>query len=200
MKNKKVLYILLLQISCVVLTVAILLFIKYFCKDTFLKVKEKHNEYFGEETEIYEEENAVATTAVPLSYNEINTLCLPVKSGVVTSNFGYRNDPFTDETAKHYGTDIAADEGTKIYSAASGRVISVGFDKNGYGNFFKIDHGGFVTLYGHCSEINVKEGEYVNKGQPVARVGNTGRSTGNHLHFELIIGGKPVNALWYLEF
>lgn len=201
MKNKKVLYIILLQISCVALTVAILLFMKSFFKGTFLKVKEKHNQYFGEETVIEEEPCTAAQTSVTLSGEEINTLCVPVKNGVITSSFGYRSDPFTSETAKHYGTDIAANKGTTISAAASGKVTFVGFDKNGYGNYLKIDHNGsFTTLYGHCSKITVKQGDYVTKGQPVALVGSTGRSTGNHLHFEVLIDNRPVNAQWYMEF
>ena len=200
MKNKKVFYIIILQISCVALTVIILLFMKYFSKDTFSKVKEKYNEYFGEETVIEEETETALPTAVTLKNNEVNSLCVPVK-GVITSDFGYRSDPFTSNTAKHYGTDIAANKGTIISAAASGKVSLVGFDKNGYGNYLKIDHdGSFTTLYGHCSKITVKQGDYVERGQPVAEVGSTGRSTGNHLHFEVLIGGEPINAKWLMEF
>ena len=76
----------------------------------------------------------------------------------------------------------------------------VGVDEDGYGNYLKISHSQTVTtLYGHCSEILVKEGDSVEAGQPVAKVGSTGMSTGNHLHFEIRINNKPVNAMWYLS-
>ncbi|MCL2344220.1 MAG: M23 family metallopeptidase [Firmicutes bacterium] len=118
----------------------------------------------------------------------------------VTSTYGTRKDPFTGETASHAGLDLAAPEGTPIYPSKPGKVLLVGYDEGGYGNYVVINHGGGqATLYGHCSEILVAEGDNVTVDTVIAKVGSTGRSTGNHCHFEIIIDGKPVNPKKYLE-
>ena len=107
----------------------------------------------------------------------------------ITSNFGYRQDPFTGELTYHNGTDIAAPQGTPILAAADGTVtIANGIDPWGgsYGYHVKIDHGGGMeTLYAHCSAIAVTVGQQVRQGEVIGFVGNTGNSTGNHLHFEV---------------
>lgn len=103
----------------------------------------------------------------------------------------------------HRGADITADYGTTIVAADNG-VVEVSTDAKGtalwsYGQFVKIDHGnGFATLYAHCSELLVEEGEYVVKGQPIARVGSTGRSTGNHCHFEIQVNGQWTDTRQYV--
>lgn len=113
--------------------------------------------------------------------------------GRLTSNFGERHDPFTGETKNHRGVDVAAAEGTPIVSAMPGRVVFAG-ERGGYGNTVEIDHGnGVHTLYAHASELHAKEGDVVQAGTPVAEVGSTGRSTGNHLHFELRVNGQAVD-------
>ena len=128
-----------------------------------------------------------------------NSLVVPV-NGVLTSGFGMRSDPFTSQQKKHKGTDVAAVTGTPILSAADGTVSFVGFDRDGYGNYLKIRHGThFETLYGHCSEVLVTVGQTVTAGQTVALVGNTGGSTGSHLHFEIRLDGIPVNPDWYVN-
>lgn len=118
---------------------------------------------------------------------------LPV-NGSITSPFGYRTDPITGETSYHSGTDIAAPNGTPILAAADGTVVVAnGVDSWGgsYGYYIKIDHGnGLQTLYAHCQSICVTAGQQVQAGQVIGYVGSTGRSTGNHLHFEIYENGQ----------
>ena len=103
---------------------------------------------------------------------------------------------------KHYGTDIAKSGGCNVVAAQSGKVISSGWSNYGYGNYVQIDHGKkdgvrYVTLYAHLKSRNVKVGDYVTKGQKIGYMGNTGFSTGTHLHFEIIKNGTKVNAMSY---
>ena len=118
---------------------------------------------------------------------------LPV-AGSITSPFGYRTDPITGEVSYHTGTDIAAPNGTPILAAADGTVvIANGVDRWGgsYGYYVKLDHGGGLqTLYAHCSSICVTTGQQVQAGKVIGYVGSTGRSTGNHLHLEIIENGQ----------
>jgi len=103
-------------------------------------------------------------------------------------------------TYYHYGLDIDGDYSSPIYAAASGTVTTVQYLRYGYGYHVRIRHGdGTETLYGHASKIFVKPGQYVNQGQTIAMVGTTGRSTGTHLHFEIMIGGRKVNPLSYIH-
>lgn len=119
--------------------------------------------------------------------------------GRITDEFGYRKDPFTRRTKYHGGIDIGADSGTSIKAAASGKVI-LAERTSGYGRAVKIDHGrGIITLYGHASKLLVKEGQTVKKGDVIAKVGSSGRSTGPHLHFEVLLYGTPVNPIQYLD-
>lgn len=107
----------------------------------------------------------------------------------VGSRFGFRSDPFTGRAALHTGLDFAADTGTPIMAAAGGVVRSADMHP-AYGNLLEIDHGnGLVTRYAHASRILVKPGDLVKRGQRVAEVGSTGRSTGPHLHFEVMVEG-----------
>lgn len=117
----------------------------------------------------------------------------PTSTLRVTSAFGLRHDPFDGHLTRHAGVDLAAEEGEDIPAAAGGVVVRAGA-RGGYGDAVEIDHGGGVTtLYAHASELLVREGEEVSPGQPIARVGQTGRATGSHLHFELRKGGQPVD-------
>lgn len=119
--------------------------------------------------------------------------------GMVTSEFGYRRDPFTGQTKGHSGLDMGAPKGTPIRAALPGTVYVVRYASSGYGYHVIIDHGGgFVTLYAHCSKILVSEGQAVEAGAVIAQVGSTGRSTGNHLHFEVRINGEKQNPRSYL--
>lgn len=111
----------------------------------------------------------------------------------LTSGYGTRADPFHGGQAAHRGIDLAAPEGTAIRAAEGGIVRRAG-ERGAYGQAVEIDHGGGVTtLYAHASAILVEEGETVRRGQPIARVGDSGRATGAHLHFELREGGRPVD-------
>jgi murein DD-endopeptidase MepM/ murein hydrolase activator NlpD len=113
--------------------------------------------------------------------------------GWVTSGFGTRVDPFTGERSMHEGLDIASQEGTKVHAPADGSVVYAGLH-GGYGNVVVIDHGfGVNTRYGHLSEIYVKVGQKVHRGQIIGAIGNTGRSTGPHLHYEVRVNGIPVD-------
>jgi len=113
--------------------------------------------------------------------------------GPITSPFGYRTNPFGGAPDFHPGLDIAAETGTPILAADSGRVIIAGW-VSGYGNYIAIDHGrGISTGYGHCSRIDVSVGQDVQRGQVIGAVGSTGHSTGPHVHFEIRVNGRPVD-------
>ena len=119
-------------------------------------------------------------------------------SGWVTSGFGNRISPFTGQTEFHTGLDISNAPGTKIIAPANGRV-SIAGEKLYIGNLLAIDHDhGRVTQYGHLKEILVTPGQEVKRGQVIGLIGNTGRSTGPHLHYEVLINGTPVNPLKYI--
>lgn len=116
----------------------------------------------------------------------------PVR-GWVTSDFMTRADPFTAEKVMHAGLDIAGPHGKEIISPSDGTVVFAGLE-GGYGNVLVIDHGYAVkTRYGHLASIKVKAGEHVKRGQLIATLGNTGRSTGPHLHYEVRVNGIPQN-------
>lgn len=118
--------------------------------------------------------------------------------GPVGSGFGFRLDPFSGRTALHTGLDFPAETGTPILAAAGGVVMTVD-SHAAYGNVLEIDHGnGLVTRYAHASKILVKPGDLVRRGQTVAQVGNTGRSTGPHLHFEVLVEGVPQDPAKFL--
>ncbi|MBI3793533.1 MAG: M23 family metallopeptidase [Nitrospinae bacterium] len=118
--------------------------------------------------------------------------------GWVTSGFGYRVSPFTGMREFHEGLDISTQMGAPVLSPANGVVVDTGRD-NGYGNLVEIDHGyGIVTRFGHNSKVLVKRGEHVKRGQVIARVGSTGRSTGPHVHYEVRLNGVPVNPYRYI--
>lgn len=120
-------------------------------------------------------------------------------SGEVTSPFGWRIDPIDSLESFHYGTDIAADEDTEICCFADGTVGVVG-ESTELGRYLTVNHeNGFSTLYGHCSRITVSSGAALKCGDPIARVGQTGRATGPHLHFEVHDAqGRYLNPVYYL--
>jgi murein DD-endopeptidase MepM/ murein hydrolase activator NlpD len=123
----------------------------------------------------------------------------PIASGYITSGYGLRTDPFTGLRDYHPGMDFAAPEGSQVLSVAAGIVTAAG-ERNGYGNLVEIDHGnGYVTRYGHNERILVKVGDRVRRGQAISLIGSTGRSTGPHVHFEVVLNGNIVNPEQYIE-
>ncbi len=123
----------------------------------------------------------------------------PIVDGWFSSNFGYRIDPFNGAQSFHEGIDFPAGVGTPVVAAASGKVVSAG-PHSQYGKMVEIDHGnGLVSRYAHTSQLFVREGDLVVRGQRVAAVGSTGRSTGPHLHFEVRLNGVPQNPARFLQ-
>lgn len=116
----------------------------------------------------------------------------------ISSPYGWREHPIEKKVLFHEGVDISANIGSKVYSTAQGRVIKIMYSKYGYGNRIIIRHAyGFETLYAHLNNINVKKGHWVRKNQLIGSVGNTGRSTGPHLHYEIHKNGEPRDPLGY---
>lgn len=128
----------------------------------------------------------------------LNTIA-PVNSGWYSSNFGWRLDPFTGRSAMHEGVDYVVPQGTPIHAAASGIVVYAAMHPQ-FGNLVEIDHGNdILTRYAHASKLMVEVGEVVKRGQLVSLVGSTGRSTGNHLHFEVRFKGLAQNPIRFLQ-
>ena len=123
----------------------------------------------------------------------------PIENGYISSVFGLRTDPFSGRMSRHDGIDFAGPSGSSVVAVATG-IVTVAGPKIGYGNLVEINHGnGYVTRYGHNERITVKVGDRVIKGQQIAAVGSTGRSTGPHVHFEVALNGRPVNPARYIE-
>ncbi|APE27552.1 Membrane proteins related to metalloendopeptidase [Aurantiacibacter gangjinensis] len=124
---------------------------------------------------------------------------MPADLNSISSGFGHRRDPFSGRAAMHNGLDFRAPHGSPIFAAADGRVTFAGW-KNGYGKVVEITHGGgMVTRYAHMSAFRAEVGDHVDAGDRIGDIGNTGRSTGPHLHFEVRINGNPVNPRPFLE-
>lgn len=122
----------------------------------------------------------------------------PVKGGRVGSPFGFRIDPITGRSALHIGLDFPADVGAPIYAAAGGVVVVQEYHP-AYGNMVEVDHGNeLITRYAHASRVLVNKGDIVKRGQKIAEVGSTGRSTGPHLHFEVWVSGVPQDPQRFL--
>nr|WP_315465358.1 M23 family metallopeptidase [uncultured Rhodoferax sp.] len=123
----------------------------------------------------------------------------PVPDANLGSTFGWRIDPITGRSALHTGLDFPATPGTPIYAAAGGMVVTQEFHSQ-YGNMLEVDHGNnLITRYAHASKILVKKGDLIKRGQRIAEVGNTGRSTGPHLHFEVLVQGVPQDPQKFLS-
>ena len=122
----------------------------------------------------------------------------PPVEGVIGSGFGFRTDPITGRAALHTGLDFPAEPGTPIVASAGGVVLSTDWHAE-YGHTVELDHGnGLVTRYAHCLKVLVKPGQVVKRGQAIAEVGSTGRSTGPHLHFEVLVQGVPQDPSRFL--
>jgi murein DD-endopeptidase MepM/ murein hydrolase activator NlpD len=123
----------------------------------------------------------------------------PVRDASLGSVFGWRIDPITGRSALHTGLDFPAQTGTPIYSAAGGMVVTEEFHFQ-YGNMIEIDHGNnLITRYAHASRVMVKKGDLIKRGQKIAEVGTSGRSTGPHLHFEVLVQGVPQDPQKFLN-
>ena len=124
----------------------------------------------------------------------------PVYRYHLSSTFGGRSDPFKNTLARHKGLDMSAAQGSRVSAPAAGRVVSAGFQNNGYGNLVEIRHGnGFSTKYAHLHKIYVKKGDTVEYNQAIGEVGRTGRATGSHLHYEVLYNGRNVNPLTFVN-
>lgn len=138
-----------------------------------------------------------------LFQQKIKTLMVPtqppVLDGSLGSAFGWRVDPITGRAALHTGLDFPAKPGTLIHAAAGGVVVTQEFQSE-YGNIIEIDHGNdLISRYAHASKVHVKRGDLVKRGQKIAEVGNTGRSTGPHLHFEVLVQGIPQDPQKFIN-
>jgi murein DD-endopeptidase MepM/ murein hydrolase activator NlpD len=123
----------------------------------------------------------------------------PVMEGYISSYFGGRTDPFDGHEALHKGVDFAGSAGEQVMAVASGVVVRAE-PASGYGNLVEINHGnGYVTRYGHNQRLLVAVGDMVVRGQPVALMGSTGRSTGPHVHFEVLRNGQQINPLSFVD-
>jgi murein DD-endopeptidase MepM/ murein hydrolase activator NlpD len=124
---------------------------------------------------------------------------LPIRKGWQSSPYGYRTDPFTGQIAWHSGIDFAGKEGSDVLAAGAG-VVTWAEDRDGYGLLVEINHGdGYLTRYAHNKETKVKVGDVVQKGQIIALMGNSGRSTGAHVHYEVYKNGRAVDPASYLH-
>lgn len=116
----------------------------------------------------------------------------------LSSFYGYRIDPIYKVNKFHRGVDFSAPQGTSVYAPGEGKVISVKKSKRGYGNQIQIDHGfGYITFYAHLKDFKVKKGEVVKRGQEIASIGNTGKSTAPHLHYEVRKDGRAINPIYF---
>ena len=122
----------------------------------------------------------------------------PLRGGFFTSGFGIRNDPFTRALKFHAGVDWSAPLYSPVIAPADGVVVYTYF-QNSFGNILAMDHGyGIITRYAHLVQFEVQPGQKVKRGDTVGRTGNTGRSTGSHLHYEVIVNGRNVDPLDYV--
>ena len=123
----------------------------------------------------------------------------PINKGWISSYYGMRNDPFSGKLDMHKGMDFAGKKGSDVIAVASG-VVTWSGERYGYGNLVEINHGnGYVTRYGHNEEILVKIGDSVERGQPISKMGSTGRSTGPHVHFEVLLNDRKVDPIRFVQ-
>jgi murein DD-endopeptidase MepM/ murein hydrolase activator NlpD len=154
-----------------------------------------------EESLRHEENQLTTLESVTLGHHIESTSYLsgrPITKGWLSSYYGVRKDPFSGKPAVHKGLDFAGKEDAPIIATASG-VVSWASDRYGYGQLIEINHGkGLKTRYGHNKEILVKMGEVVSKGQVIARMGSTGRSTGPHVHYEILRNNAQIDPIKFV--
>ena len=149
------------------------------------------------ETQLLESEQKLTVLDTILMDNKLQDAKLPqgspILDGWMSSAYGYRNDPFTGRRQFHRGIDFAGAKNSPVFAVAGG-IVTTAEARSGYGNSVEIDHGnGYKTLYAHAARLLVEVGDVVKKGQQVAEMGSTGRSTGPHVHFEVVLNGKHIN-------
>ncbi len=151
--------------------------------------------------DVYREEVRQQELLLTLRENSDKLLATPSiwpVIGFISSSFGFRTAPFTGKRSFHKGLDISNRIGTPVVATARGKVIRSGYD-GAYGLCVEIEHGGgIVTKYAHLQRSTVKVGQWVNRGESIGAIGMTGRTTGPHLHYEVIVGGTPVNPMRYI--
>jgi len=124
----------------------------------------------------------------------------PVSYTNISAHFGFRSDPFTHRLTMHYGIDFTGSIGTPVHATGDGIVIEAEYSFNGYGKQVVVDHGfGYKTRYAHLSKVDVKPGDKVKRGEIVGLLGNTGRSTGPHLHYEVMLRNSSIDPLNYFD-
>ena len=153
-------------------------------------------------SELEDRERKLAMLEIFLQHEDLRSRLTPsgrpTESGWLSSKFGKRTDPFSGKQEYHKGVDFAGKEGSDVIAVGDG-VVSWASERSGYGNLVEITHGsGYVTRYGHNKEYLVKEGDKVTKGQVIALMGSTGRSTGSHVHFEVLKNNSQVNPARFL--
>ena len=151
------------------------------------------------EPKTLEQPNSEGIAQTDEEYIQKNFSFIKPVEGVVSSNFGTRDSDNAIVSKNHTGLDIAANTGTVIVAAMEG-TVTVSSTTGDYGYHIKIVNQDITTLYGHCSKLYVKEGEVVTQGQQIAEVGSTGKSTGPHLHFEIMRGSKYINPREIVEY
>lgn len=186
-----------------VIAIIICLIIKTFFSSLFGDIKTWYDKNFNEDTSVslVLDDDKTKGAGGPKILENSNVLkeFSPPISGVLTSSYGYRADPFTGEPDIHNGIDIAAKSGTNIKAALSGVIEKAENSSGDYGNYIIINHSGFKTLYAHCDSLLAKVGDKVESGEVIATVGSTGRSTGPHLHFEIRIGDAKIDPTPFIN-
>lgn len=153
----------------------------------------------GSELQLREAQLLALDKVLQSRRQQVNLNNMPVHDAYISSSFGYRADPMTGQTAFHGGIDFAGSEGSDVFSVADG-VVSFAGQRTGYGNVVEINHGdGLVTRYAHARAVAVKVGDMVSKDQLVAYMGSTGRSTGTHLHYEVLRNGKQIDPASFIR-
>jgi murein DD-endopeptidase MepM/ murein hydrolase activator NlpD len=157
----------------------------------------------GNEGALSEELKSLASALTRMEFLEHSLVAIPsgkpTSAPMETSSYGFRRDPFNGHAAFHAGIDFPGSYGQPILAAAGGKIAYVG-QRQGYGNVVEVDHGnGLMTRYAHLSGFSSKVGQTVARGDAIARMGSTGRSTGTHLHFEVRLNGQAINPRRFLE-
>lgn len=164
-----------------------------FANNVFPEISKKFKDVYNTVQGVFSGVNTVDTSSKTNTSSGASALMILPAAGEITSPFGEREDPITHQQAKHEGIDIAGKEGDPIKAALDGTVEKVE-ESTTLGRSITIKHsGGIETVYGHCSEIIVKQDQQVKQGEKIAKIGNTGESTGYHLHFEVLKDGKQID-------